>query len=82
MDVAEEGLMSLNKSDIYGMIADKNVNLQPTSVSGPDQGAVAPMVGNPPSALTGTPSSAAFTWVGFILALIILRLLIDYGGKD
>lgn len=74
--------MSLNRADIYGMLSDKSVNIQPTSVGGPDQGAVAPSIGNPASAMVGTPSSAAFTWVGFILALIILRLLIDFGGKE
>ena len=74
--------MSLNRADIYGMLSDKSVSIQPTSVAGPDQGSVAPSVGSPASAMVGTPASAAFTWVGFILALIILRLLIDYGGKD
>lgn len=74
--------MSLNRADIYGMISSRQVTVNPTSVGGPDQGAVAPTVGSPPTGSVGGGQSAAFTWVGFLLALIILRLLIDLGGKD
>jgi hypothetical protein len=74
--------MSLNRADIYGMLSDRTVTVQPTAVGGPDQGAVAPSTSAGPMGTVGPAGSAAFTWMGFILALIILRLLIDLGGKD
>jgi hypothetical protein len=73
--------MSLNRADIYGMLSSRSVTVAPTTVGGPDQGAVAPTSGVGPTSTVGG-GSAAFTWVGFLLALIILRLLIDFGGKD
>ena len=73
--------MSLNRADIYGMMSDRTVAVAPTTVGGPNQGAVASTANAAPSGQVGG-GSAAFTWVGFILALIILRLLIDFGGKD
>jgi hypothetical protein len=74
--------MSLNRADIYGMMSDRTVVVAPTSVGGPDQGAVASTSASGPTGQVGSASSAAFSWVGFILALIILRLLIDFGGKE
>jgi len=73
--------MSLNRADIYGMLSDRTVAVAPTTVGGPNQGAVASSTGSAPTGQVGG-GSAAFTWIGFILALIILRLLIDFGGKD
>jgi len=73
--------MSLNRADIYGMISDRQVTVQPTTIGGPNQGAVASTSNQGPTGMVGG-GSASFTWVGFILALIILRLLIDFGGKD
>lgn len=74
--------MSLNRADIYGMLSDRTVQVQPTTVGGPNQGAVSPSTNAGPTGTVGSPASAAFTWTGFILALIILRLLIDFGGKE
>lgn len=74
--------MSLNRADIYGMLSDRTVQVNPTTVGGPDQGAVAPTTGRGPTGTVGSAGSASFTWIGFILALIILRLLIDFGGKE
>jgi hypothetical protein len=74
--------MSLNRADIYGMMSSRTVTVQPTAVGGPDQGSVAPSASSGPMSAIGTGGSAAFSWVGFVLALIILRLLIDFGGKD
>lgn len=74
--------MSLNRADIYGMLSNRTVQVAPTTVGGPDQGAVAPTTNAGPTGQVGGPSTAAFTWVGFLFALIILRLLIDFGGKE
>jgi hypothetical protein len=74
--------MSLNRADIYGMMSSRAVTVQPTGVGGPDQGAVAPSTSSGPMSALGSGSSASFSWIGFVLALIILRLLIDFGGKD
>lgn len=73
--------MSLNRADIYGMMSNRGVSVQPTTVGGPNQGAVASTTETAPASTVGG-GSAAFSWIGFILALIILRLLIDFGGKD
>jgi hypothetical protein len=74
--------MSLNRADIYGMLSDRQVMVAPTTVGGPNQGAVASTSASAPQGTLGGGGSASFTWIGFILALIILRLLIDFGGKD
>jgi len=74
--------MSLNRADIYGMLSDRQVTVAPTTVGGPNQGAVAPTTNSGPTGMVGGPQSAAFSWIGFVLALIILRLLIDFGGKE
>jgi hypothetical protein len=74
--------VSLNRADIYGMMSDRTVQVSPTTVGGPDQGAVAPNSNAGPTGTVGSPTSAAFTWVGFLFGLIILRLLIDFGGKE
>jgi len=74
--------MSLNRADIYGMLSDRQVTVAPTTVGGPNQGAVASTSGSGPTGMVTTGGSASFTWIGFILALIILRLLIDFGGKE
>ena len=74
--------MSLNRADIYGMMSDRQVMVAPTTVGGPDQGAVASTSGSGPTGMVGSATSASFTWIGFVLALIILRLHIDFGGKE
>jgi hypothetical protein len=74
--------MSLNRADIYGMLSDRTVMVAPTTVGGPNQGAVSPTTNSGPTGTVGSAGSAAFTWIGFLLALIILRLLIDFGGKE
>lgn len=74
--------MSLNRADIYGMMSSRSVTVQPTSIGGPDQGAVAPSSSSGPASQVGGGTSAAFSWMGFVLALIVLRLLIEFGGKD
>jgi len=57
------------------------VTVAPTTIGGPNQGAVASSSSSGPTGMVGG-GSASFTWIGFILALIILRLLIDFGGKE
>jgi hypothetical protein len=74
--------MSLNRADIYGMLSDRTVMVAPTTVGGPNQGSVVPTTNAGPTGTVGAAGTAAFTWVGFLLALIILRLLIDFGGKE
>lgn len=69
--------MSVNMADLYGLSSDSYQTMQPTSVSGPTQGSVAPATRSAGGA-SGSGGSAAvtFTWVGLILVLIAWRLLI------
>jgi hypothetical protein len=74
--------MSLNLADIYGARSNSGVALQPTSVGGPNQGAVAPATEPAPSSNGGGADPAvAFSWVGFVLLLIAWRVLIHLQGK-
>lgn len=74
--------MSMNLADLYGSSSSTSTALQPTSVGGPDQGSVAPMGGVPPSTTSGTSDPrVAFSWLGFILLLVVWRVLIHLQGK-
>jgi hypothetical protein len=74
--------MSLNKADVYGMRSDLGMTLAPTSVSGPNQGSVAPMATMAPVGSVGAAgNSTAFSWLGLVLLLIVARLLYHAGGK-
>lgn len=71
---------TVNYADLYGMPSGQSQVAAPESVSGPNQGAVAP-----PSASVGTSgpagSGAAFTWLAFAILLILLRIFIHWGGE-
>lgn len=70
--------MSMNVSDIYGGPSAAVPQAQYDRVGGPNQGAVAsPGSANAPSAGTG----AAFSWVGFALVLVALRVMIEMSGR-
>lgn len=75
--------MSMNLADLYGAMSSSASTLQPTSVGGPNQGAVAPVGEKAPMASGGgTPgNAAAFSWFGLVLLLIVWRVLIQMGGK-
>lgn len=74
--------MSMNLADLYGAMSSNASTLQPTSVGGPNQGAVATTAERPPiSAGTGAGSAAAISWLGLVLLLVIWRVLIQMGGK-
>lgn len=74
--------MSMNLADIYGAMSSTVATLQPTSVGGPNQGAVATSAEKPPMASPGSSgNAAAFSWLGLILLLLIWRILIQMGGK-
>ncbi len=75
--------MSMNLADIYGAMSSNATTLQPTSVGGPNQGAVATTAERAPmSATSGTNgNAAAFSWLGLVLLLLIWRILIHMGAK-
>lgn len=70
--------MSVNMADLYGTQSDAWSTLQPTSVSGPTQGAVAPPTRSAAggSSTNGAPISISF--LGLILLLIIWRLVVEW----
>lgn len=57
-----------------------SVTVAPTSVSGPSQGSVMPAIGKtaPTAAAGGQSTTVAFSWLGLVLLLIILRLLQEW----
>lgn len=75
--------MSMNLADLYGAVSSTTSTLQPTSVGGPNQGAVATMSETPPSGQTGAQgNAAAFSWVGLVLLLLAWRILIEMGARS
>ena len=74
--------MSVNLADLYGAMSSTTSTLQPTSVGGPNQGAVATMSETPPMASGGSMgNAAAFSWIGLVILLIVWRVLIEMGAK-
>lgn len=75
--------MSMNLADLYGAMSSNSATLQPTSVGGPNQGAVAPVSEHAPMSSGGSSAGngAAFSLLGLALALLIWRILIQMGGK-
>lgn len=74
-------MATLNVSDVYGSASAAGTIFNPvTQVTGPNAASVtgSGQVGSTPQP-AGT--GAAFTWVGFILALIILRVALESGGE-
>jgi len=69
--------MSMNYADLYGLPSDLSVTVAPTSVLGPTQGSVVPVAGKmaPNAAAGGQTSGVAFSWLGLVILLIVLRVL-------
>ncbi len=74
--------MWMNLADLYGSVSSNAATLQPTSVGGPNQGAVATSAERPPMSTSGANgNAAAFSWLGLVLLLLIWRVLIHMGAK-
>jgi len=74
-------MATLNVSDVYGSASAAGTIFNPvTQVTGPNAASVtgSGQVGSTPQP---AGSGAAFTWVGFVLALVILRVALEAGGK-
>jgi hypothetical protein len=74
-------MATLNVSDVYGSASSAGTIFNPvTQVTGPNAASVtgSGQVGSTPQP-AGT--GAAFTWVGFVMALIILRVALEMGGE-
>jgi hypothetical protein len=76
-------MATLNLADVYGSrsaagAAPSNPSVQ---VTGPNQAAVTTSAqgNNVPSMASG---GSAFSWVGFALALILLRIALEAGGES
>lgn len=70
--------MSMNMADLYGVGSDAWSTLQPTSVSGPTQGAVAPPTRSAPGGAATNGSGITVSWLGLVLLLIAWRLIVEY----
>jgi hypothetical protein len=70
--------MSMNMADLYGIGSDAWSTLQPTSVSGPTQGAVAPPTRSAPGGSATNGGVITISWLGMVLALIAWRLIVEY----
>lgn len=74
-------MATLNVSDVYGNSSAAGAIFNPTTqVTGPNPGSV---TGSGQSGSTPQPtgSGAAFTWVGFVMALVLLRVALEMGGR-
>jgi len=74
-------MATLNVSDVYGSASAAGTIFNPvTQVTGPNASSVtgSGQVGSTPQP-AGT--GAAFTWVGFVLALVALRVALEMGGS-
>jgi len=76
-------MATLNLADVYGArsaagAAPSNPSVQ---VTGPNQAAVTTSAqGNNVGVIQG--SGAAFSWLGFAIALVLLRLALEAGGES
>jgi hypothetical protein len=76
-------MATLNMADVYG--ARSSAGTLPVNpsvqVSGPNQSSVttAAQGGNPGVVAS---NAAAFSWLGFALALVILRIALEAGGES
>lgn len=72
-------MATISVADLYGAPSSApSVPQSSTSVVGPNQSSVASTT----SVLAAPQGSAAFSWIGFILALIALRVLIEAAGTS
>jgi len=74
-------MATLNVSDVYGSASAAGTIFNPvTQVTGPNAASVtgSGQVGSTPQP---AGAGAAFTWVGFVLALVILRVALEMGGE-
>ena len=74
-------MATMNVSDVYGSASAAGTIFNPvTQVTGPNAASVtgSGQVGSTPQP---AGSGAAFTWVGFVLALVLLRVALESGGK-
>lgn len=79
-------MSTMNRTDVYGQGSNAGAigaagGIGATQVTGPNpsavttsaQGGSIPMVGN---------GQAAFSWAGFVVALVILRIALEAGGES
>ena len=74
-------MATLNVSDVYGTASAAGSIFNPTTqVTGPNPSSV---TGSSQAGSTPQPagSGAAFTWTGFVLALVLLRVALEMGGE-
>ena len=76
-------MATLNLADVYGArsaagAAPSNPSVQ---VTGPNQASVTTSAqGNNVPNMTG--SGSAFSWMGFVIALVLLRIALEAGGES
>ncbi len=74
-------MATLNIADVYGSASAAGTIYNPTTqVTGPNPSSVA-NVGQSGATPQPSGSGAAFTWMGFVLALIALRVALEMGGE-
>jgi hypothetical protein len=74
-------MATLNVSDVYGSASAAGSVFNPvTQVTGPNASSV---TGSGQVGSVSQPSGpgTAFTWLGFVLALVLLRVALEAGGE-
>jgi hypothetical protein len=75
-------MATLNMADVYGTASAAGTIFNPTTqVSGPNQSSVA-NTGQAGATPQPAGSGAAFSWLGFVLALVVLRVALEMGGES
>lgn len=75
-------MATLNMADVYGAASAAGTIFNPTTqVTGPNQSSVA-NTGQAGSTPQPAGSGAAFSWMGFVVALVLLRVALEMGGTS
>lgn len=75
-------MATLNVNDVYGSASAAGSVFNPvTQVTGPNASSVTGS-GQVGSTTQPAGNGAAFTWMGFVLALVALRIALEMGGES
>jgi hypothetical protein len=75
-------MATLNMADVYGAASAAGTIFNPTTqVTGPNQSSVA-NTGQAGSTPQPAGNGAAFSWLGFAIALVLLRIALETGGSS
>jgi hypothetical protein len=78
-------MATINAADVYGTRSAAGASIGTSvgvQVTGPNQSAVTTAAQGNAVTNVGGNAGSAFSWVGFVLALVILRVALEAGGES